>query len=314
MVRASAWLLNFDADDELARLRPVEAAGVPRRAAPHSGYTLSTAMLQRSLALVHRVRALLRPGDLVIAEAQETPSCAGFTGRAWCPTPRALRALARSGADLPKSPPPAVLRAVNHRRFSASLGQTLPGARFALTLEEAMATLASPSPTGTWLLKRPFGFAGRGRLKVTPDRPGDLRHAQPWIQASLRAREGLQVEPLVDRVADFGLHGFVHPDGRVVFGHPTRQECDEAGAWLGSARAEDSDLPTPERDALFEQAHLAAAALHVAGYFGPFGVDAFRWRDPVGHLRWNARGEINARYSMGWAIGMGDVRPDLEYE
>jgi hypothetical protein len=26
----------------------------------------------------------------------------------------------------------------------------------------------------------------------------------------------------------------------------------------------------------------------------------------------DARCEINARYSMGWAIGMGEMRPDLD--
>ena len=33
-----------------------------------------------------------------------------------------------------------------------------------------------------------------------------------------------------------------------------------------------------------------------------------------GALAFNARCEINARYSMGWAIGMGGIRPDLEID
>jgi hypothetical protein len=49
-----------------------------------------------------------------------------------------------------------------------------------------------------------------------------------------------------------------------------------------------------------------------AGYYGPFGIDAFRWRDQNGKQQWNPRCEINARYSMGWSIGMGQSRPDLE--
>lgn len=297
MVRAVAWFLNLDADDELARPR---------------GYNVSTATLRRSGALAGSLTGLLRPGDILLPESAARGSCAGHPGRAWCPTPRALRSLSRAGAIVPEAPPLAVLRAVNHRGFNACLGQTLPGARFARTLDDVTAALARPSPTGTWLLKRPFGFAGRGRLKVDPSRPGDLRHAEPWIEASLRAGESLQVEPLVDREADFGLHGFVRPDGRVVLGHPTRQRCDEAGAWLGSARAETGDLHPDEAASLHEEAHRAATALHEAGYFGPFGVDAFRFRDGSGHRCWNARGEINARYSMGWAIGMGDARPDLE--
>ncbi len=51
-------------------------------------------------------------------------------------------------------------------------------------------------------------------------------------------------------------------------------------------------------------------ALHEAGYFGAFGVDAFTWTDgATTSLR--TRCEINARYSMGWATGMGPARPDL---
>jgi hypothetical protein len=299
-----AWLLNFDAEDELAR---------------PAGYTPSRAMLERCAALAPHVRALLGPDDVVLAETPTvtTPSRTGgmlaeFNGRAWCPTPRALRALRAAGAQLRSTPPLPVLQAVNHRKFSADLGQTLPGACFALTPDEVARALAGPSPTGQWLLKRPYGYAGRGRLKLDPARPGDLDRAQAWIQASLRSGEGLQVEPLAARRGDFALHGHLRPEGGVVLGEPTCQRCDDTGAWLGSTRAAPGDLSSAERTALLEHAGLAAAALHRAGYFGPFGVDAFRWEGPSGERRFNPRCEINARYSMGWPAGMGDRRPDLE--
>lgn len=299
MARASAWLLNFDAEEELAR---------------PEGYCPSRAVLARFAPLADRVRALLRPGDVVLSEGQSLPAGARLTGMAWCPTPRARRALERAGALLPPLPAPEVLRAVNHRRFSAELGQTLPGARYAFTLTDVLAALEGPCPGSIWLLKRPLSFAGRGRIKVSLDRPGDLAHARAWIEASLRSGEGLQVEPLVERLGDFALHGFVRRGGDVVLGQPTVQECDEAGAWSGSARAAASDLAAAERESLFEEARLAATALHRAGYFGPFGVDAFRYRAQGGEPQFNPRCEINARYSMGWAVGMGDLRPDLEDE
>ena len=109
----------------------------------------------------------------------------------------------------------------------------------------------------------------------------------------------------MERLGDFALHGHVSRSGAVVLGEPTRQECDETGAWLGSTRGAASDLTSGERAALFEQAHLAAAALHEARYFGPFGIDAFTWIDNAGRKRLLPRCEINARFSMGWAIGMG---------
>ena len=127
-------------------------------------------------------------------------------GRAWCPTPRALRRLEKAGAIPVPAPDFAVLRRVNHRRFSAELGQTLPGACFVATLAELTAVVAGESPSGQWLLKRPFGFAGRGRRRVARGRLDAT--ALGWVQASLRTGEGLQVEPWVERIADYGLHGF----------------------------------------------------------------------------------------------------------
>lgn len=304
MVRKSAWFLNLDSDDELAR---------------PAGYTPSRAVLARIESLVDRVRGLLLPGDIVLpgdgaSQGSSDSVYSTFVGKAWCPTPRALRALRAAGVTVAEAPPLLVLRAVNHRGFSASLGQCLPGARYALTTREVSLALSGPSPTGQWLLKRPYGYAGRGRLKVEPGRAGELDRAQAWIEASLRSGEGLQVEPFVERLGDFALHGHVGRSGAVVLGEPTRQECDETGAWLGSTRGAASDLTSGERAALFEQAHLAAAALHEARYFGPFGIDAFRYRGEGGASCWNARGEINARYSMGWRVGMGDRRPDVEGE
>ena len=37
-----------------------------------------------------------------------------------------------------------------------------------------------------------------------------------------------------------------------------------------------------------------------AGYFGPFGIDGFRYRHEDGSERFNARCEINARLTMGY--------------
>jgi len=297
MVRKSAWFLNFDADEELAR---------------PAGYAPSRAVLARFNALTDRIRALLSPGDVVVEAGQAARVDQRFSGMAWCPTPRAQKALLLAGAALLSAPGLDVLRAVNHRRFSATLGQTLPGARYALTLDEVNDALTGPSPTGQWLLKRPFGFAGRGRLKLDPRRAADRSHAQPWIEASLRGGEGLQVEPMVERLSDFALHGYLSRSGEVILGDPTGQECDASGAWQGSARAAPGDLEADELDALVEHARLAGMTLRQAGYFGPFGVDAFRWKDESGARRFNPRCEINARYSMGWPIGMGDRRPDVD--
>jgi hypothetical protein len=296
MARARAWILNFDAEDELDR---------------GPGHTSSRAVLARFAALAARVGPLLAPGDVVVDPIARAPlPPAAFVGRAWCPTPGARSLLARVGAALLDAPELSVLRRVNHRRFCAELGQTLPGARYVDTLDDVVAIVNTPSRAGAWLLKRPFGFAGRGRRRIRAGALGPADRA--WIEASIAAREGLQIEPWIDLERDVGLHGFVAASGTLTLGAPTVQRTDATGAWLASVLAAPGDLAVDEERALFEATESTAAALHAAGYFGPYGVDAFRWRDVDGTSRWNPRGEINARYSMGWAVGMGDKRPDLE--
>jgi hypothetical protein len=281
---AVAWVLNLDADDELRdpQRAPARATGARAREwAPRAG--------------------LIAPGDVLIEPGVRVD---GLPGRAWMPTTRALAELADAGAVVPAAPPFAVLRTVNDRAFAATLGIALPGATVIRTIDEANA-LEQPPPAGarSWRLERSHGFAGRG-ARVVDRRPTPRDIA--WIRSSLP----VYVEPLVDRIADFALHGHLDPAGHAAFGEPTLQRCDARGAWRGSARAAPSDLDPAERSALAGAAEKAARALAAAGYFGPFGIDAFRWRDDRDTTHFHPLCDLNARYTMGWAIGMGDRRPD----
>ncbi len=270
----NVWVLNLDAEDELA------LGG--------RSHTPSKEMEARIRSLLPLLAPLIGDAAMLFPTSHSLPTDAE-KGFAWCPTPWAIKRFAEAGLEPPRAPSFEVLRAVNSRRFNAELGQTLPGARFGTEVP----------PHGTWLLKRPFGYAGRGRRRVHGSKltPEDLA----FIAAS---NEGLQIEPLVDRVADFALHGMLHEDGAFQLGLPTVQVLDAYGAWQSSRLADDDELRADERDSLFTEATRAARALHTAGYFGPFNLDAFRWRDAHGALHFQPRSEINARYSMGWATGM----------
>jgi len=286
----SAWVLNLDAEYELET---------------PDAHTSSARRLRLMPELARALAPLLGPEDVVLGD--DDVLAEPRSGRAWCPTPRALRQLVKAGATPVAAPNVNVLRGVNHRRFNAELGQTLPGARFVTNLPELTAVIVGETASGHWLLKRPFGFAGRGRRRVAQ---GSLEPAaSTWIDASFRQGEGLQVEPWVERIADYGWHGFVSQSGDTTLGEPTRQTCDDSGAWRGTELA--TDLEPKEAASLCASAHLAAEALFAAGYFGPFGVDAYRWRDGA-TVRFNPRSEINARYSMGWASGMLRCRVDLD--
>lgn len=289
-----AWVLNLDAEDELAR---------------GGAHTPTDVMAARIEGLLPRLRGLVREGDQVVWPGHEAVE-KGLFGRAWCLTRWARTKLEQAGVRTPRGPAVEVLRRVNHRRFAHELGQALPTAGWAATMELLHAfitndALKEVSVERCWLIKRPFGYAGRGRRML---RPGQLTAAdQAWLDASLRDGDGLQVEPLVARELDCALHGWLSEDGRCTFGQPTLQRLDTTGAWQATELA--PLLTQTELHLLTTEAERTAAALHAAGYFGPFGLDAFRWRAPDGQLHFQPRSEVNARYSMGWAVGMGDFRP-----
>lgn len=290
-----AWVFNIDAEDELAL---------------GSTHTPTKQIRARAELLLPVLRGLMGPGDEVLWPATSRPLQAK-QGRAWCPTPWAVDQMRRARLQVPAMPSTEVLRQVNHRRFAHRLGQALPGAQFVddeRGLLEALTdiqTLERVSVERNWLLKRPLGYAGRGRRKIATAKFNAADRL--WVDAALRSGDGLQVEPFVARELDCALHGLIGPDDMVVLGQPTMSLIDDAGTWLSSVPAPPGALTAHERSALETAARETAQALIQAGYFGPFGLDAFRWRDASGGLHFQPRCELNARYSMGWAVGMTGV-------
>jgi hypothetical protein len=189
---------------------------------------------------------------------------------------------------------------VNSRAFAAALGTTLAGAAFVTDRARAEAQLAEPPPLGTaWRVKRAFGMAGRGQRVIAPA-VMDARD-RAFVRAAID-EGGAQIEPNVTIAQEFGLHGMIAADRSFALGELVAQRCDARGAWLSTERIDDlaplGDVP----DRLLDEGRRVAAALVREGYFGPFGIDAFTYRDGA-RLRLQPRSEINARYSMGFAIG-----------
>ncbi len=238
------------------------------------------------------------------------PNVTGAPGLCWCPTPSALGLLTAGSARLPPAPPLEVLQRVNHRAFAEGLGLGLVLGRYVTTmpeLDEHLARFHSAEPV---LLKRPFGFAGRGRKRLPS--PNLIGPARRWAAASMtQYGRGLLVEPWCHVLLDVALHGFVATDGQIVLGTPTVQENDADGAWLRSRPATDGDLDRHDQRDLRAAAERVAAALHDAGYFGPFGIDAYRFLRN-GRPDFQPLSDLNARLTMGWCIGMGgDARQIL---
>ncbi|MDB4945123.1 MAG: hypothetical protein JWP97_4657 [Labilithrix sp.] len=282
-----AWVLNLDADLELA---------APRTYAPSAA--VHAAMTRRGAVLA---RTLLGPDDLVVDALTAPGSARGRVGRAFCPTPRALLLLERAGATPEPAPPVTVLARVNSRAFAAALGPGLPGSVFATDLAEAERALAGTPPVGDgWRIKRAFGMTGRGQRVVRGAATGEDR---AFLAASLRGGAGVQIEPDVHVVKEYGLHGLLDARGAVTWGRVVEQRCDLRGAWVATVPLL---APEPEVEGpLRAQGERVVAALASSGYFGPFGVDAFTYAAAGGGLSLQPCSEINARYSMGFPVGLG---------
>lgn len=279
------WILNLDAELELSRGRP--------------GYVPQQKLLRQLAAHGGSSRRLLGPHDVLLEPAPETrrPTLPkGLLGRAWCPTPLALARLEQLGVTPERYPGAGVLRRVNHRLFAHQLGGGLPDQAYVETREQLLARLGDYAEP--WLLKRPLGFAGRGQVRVI----GPLSEKQwTWVDASLK-RDGLLVEPLVAPALELSLHGFVWPNGRHELGRICTQIVSERGVFRGVRLARAEELEPHESAALCERAEAVAAALRAAEYFGPFGIDGYRYTRG-GARGFCALGEINARYTLGFVTG-----------
>jgi hypothetical protein len=280
MTTRFGWVLNLDAELELSRGRP--------------GYVAQRKLLSQLAEHGQSSRRLLGPAD-VLLEPGVRPSVE-LVGRAWCPTPQALDQLASCGVTPEPHPDAATLRRVNHRLFAHALGGGLADQRYITGKAELTSLLGEGARAS--LLKRPLGFAGRGQLRVQ----GELSLKQwSWVDASLE-RDGLLVEPQVMPSLELSVHGFVWRDGRYELGRICKQRVSSRGVFQAIELAQPSELAPEEASAFLQRAELVARALHHAGYFGPFGIDGYRYT-LEGKVGFCTLSEINARYTLGFVTG-----------
>ena len=291
------WVLNLDAEQELE-------AG--RGYAPTDHLRAIVARERR------RLIGTLGAPDIVLGEGEltavERERVHGLEGLAWSPTPRALARLTAAGARPVAAPALDVLRTVNARPFAVAVRAPLAGASFAklvvVTLEEALAALARPAADG-WLVRRTFGAAGRGRRRIAAGRPTGAELA--WLMASLR-RGALVIEPWVQVTCEYTRSAWVTTCGEVVISPPCFQETTREGAWTRTEQAECGAVSREDDARLEEAVAVAGAALARAGYFGPFGIDAFRHKSARGEVL-NPLSEINARFTMDWSTAWAFPQP-----
>jgi len=217
-----------------------------------------------------------------------------------------LDALPPAGETLTWGSSSPIAAAVHHRAFclqvAEELGCALPGAQMVESLAGLDRALSSSRAPQSWVVKAPYSASGRDRyIERMGPRISDPR-SRRRVERLFEHHGPLLFEPWMNRTADFGVSALLAPSGlRIVGIHG--QQVDVKGQFAGIDLQ--PDLSEAERARLLETVDGVAARLDRAGYAGPFGVDAWRYRKETGEEILHPLGEINARMTFGgvaWAL------------
>lgn len=161
-------------------------------------------------------------------------------------------------------------------------------------------------------LKPRIGTSGRGRVAGAAGRIP--REGLGAVLERLADRGGALLEPWLERSADFSVQLHVGPSGVTLLAS-LEQELATSGHYLGHRGEVDSRgrvfTGHPEEEALREAAALLASAAGERGWYGPCGVDGFRFRHPEsGAPVLRPVVELNARFTAGLVV-VGLVRRAL---
>jgi hypothetical protein len=269
----AVWLLNLDAEIELGHsgsyqpnlrtLRTLQELEGRAREVLHDG----------AIGLGHGDRAELERRSAELGEA----GTSGLLGYAWSPTRAAQTQLEKWGIRVAPAPSHEVLVRVNHRRFAFGLGTVHDASRLLDSESDLEHWLSKRNPSDVWLAKRSFGFAGRGQRRLTGRLSSDDAR---WLTDSVRLHD-LVMEPFVEILVELSKPGFLDKDGTCTLGVTCRQTVDERRAWKTTEPLAEGEFDAEYEQALSSRVEGVADALHRAGYFGPFGVDAYLFSAPM---------------------------------
>lgn len=192
--------------------------------------------------------------------------------------------------------------AVNDRRFAIELqrklGCALPGASIAEDMEaaeRAVRAAAGFAPAATWIAKAAHSSAARSRVG---GRGAEMDAAhRSGVDKLLELHEAVLIEPWLPRSGDFGATAVATEHG--AEGVELHDLENTARGDFRGISFPSSSLREDEAATLRTTVDAVGLALAARGWRGPFGVDAFRWRDKSGATRFHPLCEINARLTFG---------------
>jgi hypothetical protein len=231
-----------------------------------------------------------------LAEAPEE-----VEGVCWGWSARGEAELERAGRRAALRPDLEVVRRVNSRAFSVGLeeefGCGLVGGAFVTDEESLRAALQDGEgdvQIASHVLKANYSNSARERLIV---RGGRLSDAE-WNWARRRLAGGIAVEPWVKIESEAGVQWEIPHEGEPELLGVTQLITDSEGRYRGSVFSAGDEFEAEWGDAI-DAGRAAVNRIAAAGYFGPVGFDACRWREASGALRLRPLMDVNARWTLG---------------
>ena len=206
-------------------------------------------------------------------------------------------------SELPQELMPCWTRAASARFFEKYSSVPWRSRVAMITQLDALAELLHHGPC---LVKLPFSSSGRGLWRI--NRLDN--QLEETLRKLLQRHRALLVEPLLDKLQDYGAEYYIDEAGEVQFVGLCAFETDDQGRYLESLCQAPEDTLQQLADSLSDPDELAQAlAQHraylsreVAPYYrGAVGIDLLSYR-PDGVSRRTALHpwvEINLRYTMG---------------
>ena len=287
------WIANLDCDTIHARVDAALRGGISTR---DPRWQLRRAALSRVAALGSLFGLLGSPADQLLLTGDVAPErlpavagCARPAAATIGKTSDGVLTMFWGGID-------AAAARANDRAGWCEAGVCVPGAQVVHDLAELNAAVAEicadEAGTRRWVLKAPFGAAGRRRVLATGT-GAEAKEPLAAAQRLLKLYGRGVVEPWMERVVDFGIAA-QGPEGpfrfhRLLSGHD--------GRFLGI------DLRVPDELSEAHRAELLAAAARVGarllelGHRGRFGLDGFLVRR--GDATLPVICEVNARWTFG---------------
>ncbi|MDG1897803.1 MAG: hypothetical protein P8J37_23130 [Fuerstiella sp.] len=155
-----------------------------------------------------------------------------------------------------------------------------------------------------WVAKPQISHAGRNRLLAS----GTELNSQQigWLMKHLAHRGGVYLEPWVRPEEECGLQFEIIPPCSVNRKNGCRVRLvgvsgllnDHVGRYQGSLICQADQLDSVWQSAVTHGFSVCEAAA-AAGYFGPIGIDSFRFHLPDGSVALRMCNDVNARFTMG---------------